>query len=564
MSKKFISKNTLKNKSYQSTSLAGLPFKSIYPCDCTIKSITKTYLLQTIQDNKLSYPATYNITDIPGFSSVIITTTGSNTISANASGLLLSPDYVASGVNLGQLNANDIQTVADGEKIIWADHYWVNLTGGSIVPTIVDDFTLDAPLIQVSKSVANGYLEVPVEVIISNTLEISVIYYPETASNFKFPSAISTIFGFPPYIYTPISQPYNSSDNVLSTLNNFIENNKVVNIRNSYEDYAVVKNNSALLSGILIEGGGNEITGNISSGKGGFNTIKLVNVSRLQNNETVGSGNDGASIGYVELFDNCEMIGNYLEGDGCVIWDVRTGESSKINNNSVVGNNSGWSDIDQMNNDYVENNTITGDGINIAILDMLGKSVFSNNTFTNPGFHGEAFEMLNSSITNCTISSGVTGWNSIWLTDSTITNATNITLRKLHFSNVYLDLTGFTTDIIGESIEGGKGWFTIEHDFTTSPLTSGSSVLYNLIPISARILNIKAIGLISGGAGATLTLGLETDDASLISDTLGNYSTGKSYSGFSGQATANRSLQLTAGVDNITSGTIKVYVEFIL
>jgi hypothetical protein len=529
-----------------------------------IIEVTKADFLSLVGADGLTFPATYKITDVDGFTGIFVNSTSANTFDTNAGGNLLAPDYVAGGINLGQMNPIDIPTVADGEKVIWADHYWLNNSGGSVVPTIVDDFTLDAPMAQLTKSVANGYDVIQVSLTIDGDLEISTIYNPLYASKFTIPSSISTVFEFTSYIYTPINQIFNSSDNIISTLNNYIPENKVVSVRNTFEDFGIVKNNAAALSGIIIEGSGNEVSGNKSTGKYGFNTIKLVNSSRFQNNETVSTGGEGASIGYVELFDNCEVIGNYLEGDGAVMWDIRTGESSRINNNSVVGTNSGWSDIDQMNNDYVENNTITGDNINIAILDMLGKSVFSNNTFTQNNFQAERFELLNSEISNCTVSSGVSSWESLWMTNSSITNATNIALKQLNLTGVDLNLTGFTTDIISETIENGKGWFTITHDFDANPLTSGTSVEYNLIPLSARILSINAIGLISGGVGAVLSMGLETDDNSLISDTVGNYSTGKSYSGFSAQATANRSLQLSASVNNITSGTITVKVEFMI
>jgi hypothetical protein len=82
----------------------------------------------------------------------------------------------------------------------------------------------------------------------------------------------------------------------------------------------------------------------------------------------------------------------------------------------------------------------------------------------------------------------------------------------------------------------------------------------------SRITSIQAIGnSLTGGGGATLAFGLETDAPNLIAaDTLTNVNSGKTYSGFSTAATANRSLVITAGVANVTGGTLTVKVEFIL
>jgi len=131
---------------------------------------------------------------------------------------------------------------------------------------------------------------------------------------------------------------------------------------------------------------------------------------------------------------------------------------------------------------------------------------------------------------------------------------------------VTFDFTGWVRDVVGVTIQSGSGWFTITHDFSTSPLNSGSSVFYNLIPSGARITSIQAIGTsLTGGGGATLAFGLETDAPTLIAaDTLANVNAGKTYAGFSTPATANRSLVITAGVNNVTGGTVTVKVEFIL
>jgi len=91
----------------------------------------------------------------------------------------------------------------------------------------------------------------------------------------------------------------------------------------------------------------------------------------------------------------------------------------------------------------------------------------------------------------------------------------------------------------------GLGWFSITHDFATSPLNSGSSALYNLIPSGARLTNCTIVpSSITGGGGATLRVGLETDDVSygLAATAVGSV-TNTVVNTVSNAATANRGLQ---------------------
>ncbi len=164
----------------------------------------------------------------------------------------------------------------------------------------------------------------------------------------------------------------------------------------------------------------------------------------------------------------------------------------------------------------------------------------------------------------CTITAGKSIQN-IRMSNSKITNA-GVKLSELNVQGIDLDLTGFATDIVSETYQSGDGWFTITHDFMASPLNSGSSLFYNLIPNGARITSIQAIGnSLTGGGGATLAFGLETDAPNLIAaDTLANVNSGKTYSGFSAAATANRSLAITAGVANVTGGSVTVRIELIV
>jgi hypothetical protein len=104
----------------------------------------------------------------------------------------------------------------------------------------------------------------------------------------------------------------------------------------------------------------------------------------------------------------------------------------------------------------------------------------------------------------------------------------------------------------------------IIHD-SASPLNSGSSVYYNLIPNGARITNITTVGNASGGAGAELAFGLESDAPNLLAAAvLATVNAGQFYNNISTPATANRSLQIAASVANVTGGSVTVKVEFVL
>jgi hypothetical protein len=151
------------------------------------------------------------------------------------------------------------------------------------------------------------------------------------------------------------------------------------------------------------------------------------------------------------------------------------------------------------------------------------------------------------------------------IVDSEIINAVDFNIKNFEFKNIDIDFTGWSRDINDEYIKGGKGWFTITHDFATSPLNSGSSVYYNLIPNGARIINIITYGNATGVAGAQLAFGLESDAPNLLpAAVLATVNAGQTYSNISTAATANRSLQIAASVANVTGGSVTVKVEFVL
>lgn len=585
--------------------------------------LTISELLNLISANNIVVGTTYIITNVSGFSQVSVIGESSNSVSGDGNGLMYSPNYSPSGTNLGQLNANNIQTVADGEKVIWGDHYWINNSGGDVTPTITDNKVLASPMTKILKVAGNGYEEYTVAVKVNTTIEfcLTEISWGVNNTKWELPAIIQIGGDTTAYLYSPICNIDIFDSNVTSVFNacyidnpsyiidvstkfsSIYQNNDIsVDVSNApnsliannitVKNLAILGSNNEVLENtflqtVEIQGESNTVANNtdirqlfISSGNnqvadnnGRINSSFLSSGSRLQNNYIFPNAATvvGNEIGYIELWDNCELNDNELNGDGAVIWDVRAGENGKFNENIVNGdaisNFSGFSDFDFMNFDEVIGNTINGNDSQIEIFDLKGYSKFNNNTLNKDNTKIGRITMLSSEITGCTINqiSDCTGWINIDLSNSKIENATDIDIKNCKFSSVNLDLTGFTQDIIGETIENRKGWFTITHNFSANPLNSGSSVLYNIIPEEARVTNIKTFGTATGGAGATLAFGIDTDAPNLLtSAVLATVNAGQTYNLVSTPATANRSLNITAGISNVTGGEVTVLVEFVL
>jgi len=530
----------------------------------SVIEITKAAFLALVSADSLKYPVTYKITDVDN--GLWVETLSNNTFSLDATISLFVPDYVASGTNLGQMDANTIPSVGVGEKVIWGDHYWSNTTGAPVTPVIVDEIELTG-LVKEIKESGSSYALKTYRCGLSENLDILIIT-SDTGSVWAINSILVQAGLTGIYIYAPLSKTNLIANNILSVNNN----NGEFTITCSDIGTLIVANNSGTMKNIIIDGFENEVANNISSGNGSYYYIKLSSGSRFKNNNISAASETGTvQLGFIELFDNCEVNDNVIVGNG-VMWDIRTGENCKINSNEVNGGfvdfvYSGFSDIDQMQFDEVNGNILNGISVFIELINQLGYSKFNNNTFNGDmsGGRWSGFQMFRSEITDNIINADNIIWKDIWLTDAKLRNATDIQIQNCTFESIDLNLTGFTQDIIGETIQSGKGWFTITHDFATTPVNAGSSVLYNIIPNGARVTNIKTFGTATGGAGATLAFGIDTDAPSLLpAAVLATVNAGQTYNSVSTPATANRSLAITAAVGNVTGGEITVLVEFVL
>jgi hypothetical protein len=569
----------------------------------SVITTTKAGLLALISSNAVDN-ATYKITDISGFEAVFVQGIAPNVVNGDAVGLLIAPSYVVSGDNLGQMDFSSIPSVGVGEYVIWGDYYWKNNTASPITPTITDDVTLGGGLTKLAKTSSSIYDVISVECSLDASLNIGSIYNASNDNTFSFSPPVLFINPNVSYLNSPLSHPLILSSDV-TLLRNYKSGNPIngevcnaLSLRSPYRNSLIasnvggmsltisgdelntVKENKGRFFDISITGSNNTFQGNIATldNNNNFTAIELVNTSRFTGNIAIGGKSSfpnasNSGIGYIELFDNCEMLRNECNGESSVIWDLRTGENCQmndniINSNAVTVGNVGVNDIDQMQFDEVNGNVLNGDDVVIEMINMLGYSKFNNNTFNgtlNFNTRWGGFQMLRSEITDNTINANNIQWRDIWMSNAKIRNAVDIQIQDVKLKDIDLDLTGFTQDIIAEQIETGKGFFTIKRDFTVDPLVVGVPVLLNLIPTGARVTSIKAVGALTGTtASAVLNLGINSDAPTLISQVVANYSAGQTYNGISAEATANRSLQLEATVDDITGGEVTVYVEFMI
>lgn len=528
---------------------------------------TKAEFLALVSGSILQFPATYLITNIEGFKAVYVNTTSANTFNLNGFGLRYSPNYTT----YNQLDANNIPTVAANGLVIWFDHFWRNTSGSPVVPTINPSTEeLDPPMSIIAKADGAGYELLPVNITFNDSLVITSITNPANGSSIDFGSVYTSDNYFPLVAL--------GNENIKSsTLGALVFNCAATNIsvKSEFPLGNTFKNNTGHHTGIIFNGVNNEYSGNVTESTARFDGVILGNTSTFSGNSATGdvdAGNLNCIQAYIELFDHCTYSGNVTSGNGSYVYDVRTGENSEVSNSNISGTSSGINDIDQMYADIATNVIISGNNSSISQIWQNGYSKFENSISGNNSGIINTYQEVGY-LTGCSITQDNLFFQRITIINAWLKNATDIAISDFKISgqtntwdaeippqpNLVIDLTGFTTDINGETIEAGKGWFTVTHDFATSPLTSGSSMLYNLIPTGARLTNITAIGPLTG---TNIEIGLETDDEGLINAAVGLLPL--EWSSISNAATANRSLKIKATGGDITSGTLTVKVEFVL
>lgn len=483
-----------------------------------IIQVTQAEFLTLVNNSSLVYPAIYEITNIQN--GLFLQTYSNNQFDPEGLMLFLAPDYSLHE----QYHAND-GAIANGDIVTWGGYYWQNTSGGAVTPDLPDEVSIDsnsALFTKISKSVANGYEEVVCTAVV-NPDNLNVVLF---------------------------------TDNYNNTLNNYVVGFFGISYENTMVNKPSIQFNEGwCITNCKVTGTG-YILGNKSVSTPGIRRCELASgksIKSITNMEGVGT----MDVSYIE---NCDgLTGNHCHLSYCKNIDITGGstvDENELNNLSYIENITINGDSNFIASGYLDsssfdkNITITGDGNEFNTREYLGDSGIDGFTITANNFAFKNVRLENASV----LSNFTTSTNDRQIID-------------FHVSSKSIDLSGFDRDIVGERIVGGKGWFAIEHNFSTSPLNSGSSVFYNLIPTGARITSINAIGnSLSGGVGALLNFGLETDSPTYITPTAiaTLNSSGASATGFSAAATANRSLEIKATVANVNSGTVKVLVEFIV
>ena len=544
----------------------------------TVTPVTKSELLAFIGANAIEN-TTYQITDIDGFEAVYVQGIAPNIVSQDGFGFGYIPSYEITGVYKGQLLASDSVTI--GDKWAWGNKVWESTTGVNSEP--ITAFELDSADWDLTPYSDAGYILQ--QFVLKYDLQSDLIVYcnqlPENnecnSSDWLFSQLGVTAFNGLQW----------ATDNYITKQNDcFSVNNRTPLILNNGELFIInndgvggVKENHGSAGNNYIQknqvGTYCEIAYNHLSISSVYEDNVLIDGGKLISNTSVNSEiannhleGDNVNIGYGFQNDAGDVKDNFFQGSNITLQAFQQNNNSKINGNTVVGSDVSLGGTSQLKLDQVNDNVIYGSNIEFNTFTQNGNSKINGFTIGSVGSPINVMNVTNIEQSNASLLNGAftvaKSVRNIYMANCTVENFTDISLEGLNIEGVDLDLAGFTQDIIGETISSSKGFFTINHDFTANPLVVGVPKLYNIIPTSARITLIKAIGTMTDGGGAHLQVGLSADDDALLSFAIGAYATGKTFDTFSAQATANRSLQLEALNSNITGGSISVYVEFML
>lgn len=529
-----------------------------------IITATKSEFLNLVNTSNLTFPATYKITDIEN--GLFLETLSENTFNPQGVLSLLIPDYtVAPQLVMGQ-------SVTIGDLYSWGNLIWENTSGNN--PDYVSQYELEATdWALVPKSLANDYVAIQLNVTWDATDDLFTSATQDATQNTYSVSAFySSLFGFDAIQANSWRSINTQSSNIcLNNVGDTFKNQVQVfgNFgeggvsRNSGDETSTVQDNNI---GAGCDIGSNELrNGSIYEANvlsNGGQIIKNFSVnSEIRENIINGSGQ--TNIGYNFQHDASLIQGNEITGDDVNIQAVQQNNNSELNFNILTGDRITIGGFSQLRFDKFNGNSFVGNDIIVGSITQNGDSEISGFDVQQNGWQMGNIEMSKAILKDFTYNTPKIIKN-LYISNCTIEKGTNISIENLN-CDTDLDLTGFTVDINGETIQSGKGWFTITHDFATSNLNAGSSALYNLIPISAKVTNIKAFGDATGGAGATLAFGIDTDAPNLIAPAvLATVNAGQIYNSLSATATANRSLAIAAGVANVTGGSVTVLVEFMI
>ena len=520
------------------------------PSGAVVISKTQAQFLALVSTSDLVFPTTYKITDIQN--GLFINTLSANTFRNEASLSFLAPDYTLHA----QYHYTD-GALANNAIVTWGGFYWQNTSGGSATPNLPSERTIDntGAFTQISKSVANGYVAIELNVVIQVFGGSIYITSAKDDKNNYIEQSVGLQFnlGWQPLEVNQWNQP-TIYDNTVLICNNvvyfnspldlsFITGNKGNFIHSQESPYYIARVSQQKLTGQFSYVEGNIVnSGSIiyrnqcTNFRCGIKDHSLTSKSEIKGNVLSGGfyNNTYPVILAMALDDRAKCNDNVLSGDGTAIYDCHGYEETKINGNTLSGNGAKITHLTQKFLDECNDNTLSGQDTRIEVCNQDYGTKINGHTLAQTG---EYIKQLK--LTECELTNGTTA------------------IHRLDASNIDIDLTGFTQPIYDENISANVGYFAIEHDFSASPLNSGSSVYYNLMPNGAMVTMIYAIGTLTG---TIIEIGLETDDEGLINESVGLLPL--TWNGVSAAATANRSLKIKATGGNITAGTLTVKVEF--
>ena len=491
--------------------------------------VTKAQFLALVSANTLAFPAIYKITNIEN--GLFLETLSANTFSATGTMFALLPNYTPDGNYKGQYHSA-LGAVANGEIYTWGEFNYLNESGGALTPSLPNPNSFDTlnRFTQLAKSEANYYTNCKLNVVIDSALNITNVEHSLKLNSFDYSlqnvvNANNTRAAFASLNLNNTPDYYGANRGVL-VFNCRVENTEDVSFfgiaTNSTNGYIATISNSYILG----QGG---INSNVFFADGTIDNI-LGNV-RVRKNVIGGSGSKITDISTSDGFF-IDILHNELHDNNRIINITATGE-----NEMYI-----W------DNHLHENNDVDGWDIDNTFVRFANCHLNNQVSLTNFTFNDGVDKVININF----------GHN------FTIDNLTNLTINSFSAQfpqetfNLY-DLAGFTSDIIGESIEAGKGWFSYKRNFATSNLLTTDTILHNIIPIGARITNL----VVSGSAnGNSIQIGLSGDDESLL--ILPTSLLNNQLITVSNAATGNRSLLIKALTDPITTGEITVKCEFVI
>ena len=180
------------------------------------------------------------------------------------------------------------------------------------------------------------------------------------------------------------------------------------------------------------------------------------NACIIQSNQVTGGvGNVACGIQFNRLWDNSQILGNDLSGDGTYIWDVIAGEACQVNGNTFGGLNAYIDNVNQHNSDTVNNNSLGGEGSFIASIRQFGQSNIVGNNLAEAGTGINGVIQMGSTIQDNNLNVAGVVLQDLCLFQSNLSKSRGINVKKVFLVNTNLDLNGHATDVEDINMFGG-------------------------------------------------------------------------------------------------------------